>query len=84
MSTNKKPYFALLGFLLLATGFLSIVFNLMGIRFVFLRFLENLTPLMTLFVHLGMAFGGILIMYLALTDWRDEYAIEPKKDEQDA
>jgi uncharacterized integral membrane protein len=76
MSTNKKALLALLGFLLLATGFLSIVFNLMGIRFVFLRFLDNLTPLMALIVHLGMAFGGILIMYLALTDWRDEYTSE--------
>ena len=76
MNTNKKALFALAGFLLLATGFLSIVFNLMGIRFVFLRFLDSLSPLISLFVHLGMAFGGILIMYLALTNWRDEYGID--------
>lgn len=82
MSTNKKSYFALLGFLLLAMGFLSIVFELMGIRFVFLRFLENLTPLIRLFVHLGMAFGGILIMYLSLTDWKDEFVIEPPDEEE--
>ena len=82
MSTNKKPYFALLGFLLLAMGFLSIVFELMGIRFVFLRFLENLTPLLRLLAHLGMAFGGILIMYLSLTDWKDEFVIEPPEDEE--
>lgn len=71
MSGNKKAIFAVLGFLLLAFGFLSTVLGLMGIQFVFLSFLQNLSPLVAFLIHLGMAFAGIVIMYLALTDWRE-------------
>jgi len=71
MDMNKRAIFALLGFLLLAFGFLSTILGILGIQFVFLGFLQNLSPLMTFLIHLGMAFIGVVIMYLALTDWRE-------------
>lgn len=72
MSPNKKAAFALTGFILMALGFLSLVFGAIGIRFMFLGFLDALPPIGTLLVHLGMLFGGIVIMYIGLTDWNEE------------
>jgi|GEM_PF-922207 len=71
MNPNKKALFAVLGFLLLALGLLSLVFGAIGIRFVFLGWLDAFHPIITLLIHLGMLFGGILIMYLSLTDWHE-------------
>jgi hypothetical protein len=71
MSPNKKAAFAVLGFVLLALGLLSLVFGAIGIRFMFLGWMDAFNPLVTLLLHLAMLFGGILIMYLSLTDWHE-------------
>jgi hypothetical protein len=64
-----KNLLIVLGFCLFAVGFLSLILTLVGLQFGFLMWIENWGPLMGLIIRLIMIFGGMVLLYLARTDW---------------
>lgn len=62
---QKRGLLKLVGFLLFLFGTLSLVFVLIGARFVFLSWIDDLGSVPGLLIKLAMIFGGIIIMYIA-------------------
>lgn len=67
----RKGLIALLGFVLLSLGLLSIVFSIMGLQFSFLMWMDRSWGFGFAFlVRLFMVLVGFVLMYVGLTDWR--------------
>lgn len=64
-----KGWWTLLGYALLAIGFLALVLSIVGVKFAFLLWIDAPGPLFGFVVRLLMMFGGIIIIYLAQTDF---------------
>lgn len=62
----------LLGFVLFILGITSIIMSLVGVRWVFLGWLEIGGGLLAFVLKLLMTIGGILIIVFARTDWEEE------------
>jgi len=63
----KKGYLTLLGFAMLVVGFLSILFAMVGLRFTFMKMLNDVGQGFSLVVYLVLIFGGIIVMYVSKT-----------------
>ncbi len=63
---------SLLGFILTALGFLSIVLSLVGIQFAFLTWLDSIGRLFGFVIKLIMIIIGILLLHIAQSDFRGE------------
>ncbi|MCB0550348.1 MAG: hypothetical protein KDD19_22455 [Phaeodactylibacter sp.] len=68
----NKGIFSLLGFLLAALGFLSIVLSLVGVQFSFLTWLDSFGRLFGFVAKLVMIIAGILILHIAQSDFKGE------------
>ena len=64
-----KGAFTILGFIFLALGLLSIILNMVGLDFSFMRFMDQLGPLGAFILKLFMTLSGFVIIALARTDW---------------
>jgi len=62
---NRPTLFLILGFLLFLFGFLALVLMLVGLQFSFMAFIDNTSRTVGLLIRLLMIFGGVIIMYLA-------------------
>ncbi|MCB0613000.1 MAG: hypothetical protein H6573_30515 [Lewinellaceae bacterium] len=71
----SKGIFSLLGFLLAGLGFLSIVLSLVGVQFSFLTWLDSFGRLFGFVAKLIMIIAGILILYIAQSDFKGEEGI---------
>lgn len=71
-----KGIFILLGFIFFLLGILGIILDLVGMQFSFLLWLDKLGRLGSFIVKLIMLFGGLVVMYLYGTNWR-------QKDQED-
>lgn len=60
------------GFLLAGVGFLSLILSLVGVEFSFLTWMRSFGPLSAFLLKLGLAIGGIMLIYLGQTDWERE------------
>jgi hypothetical protein len=60
---GKKDIWTIIGFGLLLLGFLSIIFTLVGIRFTFLGFIDNMGKGISFLIYIFMVMIGIIIMY---------------------
>ena len=60
----KKGYLTLLGFAMLTIGFLSILFAMVGLRFTFMKVLNNIGEGFSFLVYVILIFGGIIVMYM--------------------
>lgn len=72
MMNKYQGWWLLLGFLLLILGATSMILQLVGVHFAFLRFLEFGGGLAALLLKVFMTIGGILIIAIANTDWEKE------------
>ncbi|GAB4255979.1 MAG: hypothetical protein Kow0027_22920 [Saprospiraceae bacterium] len=70
----KKAAWLTVGFLLFFIGFLSIILNMVGVEFSFLTWLDRISGLVAFIVKILMIIGGIVILYLNSTNWREEEA----------
>jgi len=71
MSKNKG-IFSLIGFILAGLGFSAIVLSLVGAKLSFLLWIDAFGPLMGFVLKLVMILMGIVIIYLARTDFSGE------------
>ena len=71
----NKGIFSLLGFVLAGLGFLSIVLSLVGVQFSFLTWLDSFGRLFGFVAKLIMIIAGILILYIAQSDFKGEEGI---------
>jgi hypothetical protein len=71
MSKNKG-IFSLIGFILAGLGFSAIVLSLVGAKLSFLVWIDAFGPLMGFVLKLVMILMGIVIIYLARTDFSGE------------
>ncbi len=63
----KRPLWTLVGFAMFATGILSVILWLVGLKLTFLNVIYNLGAA-TIIIQLILLFGGVIIMYVARTD----------------
>jgi hypothetical protein len=69
---KNKGIWSIVGFLLAAIGFLAIALSMIGIRFAFLTWLDAPGPLFGFIAKIAMIIIGILILYLAQSDFSGE------------
>lgn len=62
----------LLGFLLVVFGITALVLQLVGVQWVFLKFLEIPGRLFAFVAKLLMVMAGFIVVVLANTDWKQE------------
>lgn len=67
-----KYIWVLLGFIILALGFCSMILDVMGLTFTFMSWIFTLDGLYRLIIYMVMCFGGVAIMYLNATDWKKD------------
>lgn len=61
-----------IGMSLFLIGLTSLLLNVTGVRYSFLSFIEGSGALVAFLIRLGMIVGGILILFLASTNWERE------------
>jgi hypothetical protein len=62
-----KINWTLVGFLTFILGFLSFILSLLGLKFVPLAWLQNLSPALMIVCQMILIFGGVIIMYVSKT-----------------
>ena len=74
MNKNKAIY-TLVGFIIAGLGFSSIILSLVGAKLSFLVWIDNFGALTGFVIKLLMIISGIVIIYLARTDFSGEEPI---------
>ncbi len=69
---KNKALITLIGFLLFITGTLALCLSLVGLRLGFLQFIDLPGPMFGFIARLVMIFGGVVLIVLARTDWRQQ------------
>lgn len=69
---NNKGILTLVGFLLAGLGFLALVLSVVGVKLSFLTWIDAPGPLFGFVIRLVMIIAGIIIVYLAQTDFSGE------------
>ena len=67
-----KTILQIVGFLLFVIGLLSLVLLLVGANLSILKFIDQGGRTLGLLLRLIMVFGGVVLVYLARTDWSKE------------
>ncbi len=67
----KRTLWISLGFFLFLIGALSLILSLVGIDFIFLRWLDHLGRLIAFIIKLLMVIAGIVLIYLHTANWRE-------------
>ena len=68
---DKSSVLTLFGFLLFLFGMVALILTLVGLQLSFLAFIDAGGRTVGLVVRLLMIFGGVIIMFLARTDWSE-------------
>jgi hypothetical protein len=68
----KKSLWVSFGFLLFIFGFVSLVLSLVGLKLSFLTWIDGAGALFGFIVRILMVVGGVVIVYLSTTDWRNQ------------
>jgi len=66
-----KSLYSALGFLLFTSGMLAIILSLVGVKLAPLLWIDSWGGLVGLIIRVAMVLAGILIVYLARSDWRN-------------
>ena len=77
-----KPYWTLLGMLLLIFGFTALILQMIGVNWWFLQFIELGGRLFAFVAKILMVLAGILIIVFAHTDWERERRESSEDSEQ--
>ena len=68
----NKTLALIIGFALFIIGMMALVFSMVGIQFSFLTWVDAAGKTLGLLVKLLMVIAGVVITYLAQTDWEKE------------
>lgn len=69
---KNKGLLTSVGFGLILVGFLSIILSLVGLRFMFLAWMDLTGPLFSFVIKLVLVLGGFTLVYYAQTDFEGE------------
>ena len=70
--TKNKGIITLIGFLLAGIGLLALVLSVVGVKLSFLTWIDKPGPLFGFIMRLVMIIAGLVIVYLAQTDFSGE------------
>lgn len=62
------------GMLLLIIGVSSLMLSITGVNYSFLSFLNQMDGTLSLLIRISMVIGGILLLFIASTNWERERA----------
>jgi len=68
---NRKDLYTLLGFILFATGLTSIIFNIVGVEWVLLKWMSRLPGMIAFLIKLLMIITGMVTIYWNKGNWRE-------------
>jgi len=68
----SKTTSTIIGFLLFIIGGLALVLSLIGVQLSFLTWIDKPSQLLGFVIRLLMILGGIVMVVLARTDWRED------------
>jgi uncharacterized Tic20 family protein len=68
---GAKSVYAILGFVLIIIGMLSLILMVVGVQLSFLTWIDALGRLGGFLIRLLMIIGGFVIITLSQTDWRN-------------
>ena len=68
----SKTASTFIGFLLFIIGGLALVLSLIGVQLSYLTWIDKPSPIIGFVIRLLMILGGIVIVVLARTDWRED------------
>ena len=68
---NSKSVYAIIGFVLIILGFLSLVLMMVGVQLSFLTWIDAPGRLFGFVFRLLLIIGGFVIITLTQTDWRN-------------
>ncbi len=68
----SKTTSTFIGFLLFIIGGLALVLSLIGVQLSYLTWIDKPGPLFGFVIRLLMILGGIVMVVLARTDWRED------------
>lgn len=68
----KKTLWVVLGFLLFIIGFTALVLSLVGVKLSYLTWIDAPGSLFGFIMRILMIIGGVVIVYLSVTDWRNQ------------
>ena len=71
-----RAIYTFVGFLLFLFGFMALALSLVGVQLTFLTWIDVPGKLFGFVVRLLMILGGIVIVVLTRTDWREEKGLE--------
>lgn len=66
-----KSLYSTLGFLLFVFGVLALVLSLVGVKLAILVWIDHWGLLGGLMIRFAMIIGGLLMVYLARSNWRE-------------
>lgn len=72
----NKGITTLVGFLLAGVGFLALVLSVVGVKLSFLTWIDLPGPLFGFIIRLVMIITGIIIVYLAQTDFSGDEPLD--------
>lgn len=69
---KNKALLTFIGFFLVIVGFMSIILSLVGLRFMFLAWMDAAGPLLSFVIKLVLIIGGFTLVYFAQTNFEGE------------
>lgn len=69
---KNKGLWTLVGFLLFLYGFLALILSMIGLKLSFLTWIDAPGALFGFVVRIAMIIGGLIIVYIARTDFSGE------------
>lgn len=69
---KNKALLTLIGFILIALGFLALVLSIVGVKIAFLLWIDQPGPLFGFLFRILMILGGFVLVYLAQTNFKGE------------
>ena len=68
----KKTLWVCFGFLLFIIGSTALILSIVGVKLAYLTWIDAPGALFGFIFRLLMIFAGVIIVYLTLTDWRNQ------------
>ena len=68
----KKTIWVSFGFLLFIIGFTALVLSLVGVKLSYLTWIDTPGSLFGFLMRISMIVAGIVIVYLSVTNWREQ------------
>lgn len=72
MSSTTKTIFTVVGFVLIAIGFLTIMLNFVGLDFTFTHWLQSFGAIQALVAKIGIIITGFVLLFFGQADLDQE------------